>query len=151
MFNALFMYFTFSLKKKNHLFPYKSFGLVGSYIVEKHVKSTGEKSTLPWRPCHCESLSTASYPIGKEQTCHNQTEKWMASSELKIMTLMKIHVNYWKSTSAFLPFFPWMRSSTRTLATCSNSSVCDVETPKTFWKEYCVWEENKWVNLGKSG
>lgn len=142
------------LKKK--ISPYKSFGLVGSYIVEEHVKCTGKKSTLPWRPCHCKSLSTASYPIGKEQTCHKQTEKWTASPEHKIKHLtfspwqLPKETSTW-STCAFLPFFPWMRSSTRILATCSNSSVWDVETPKTFWKEYCVWEENKWVNLEKSG
>lgn len=49
-----------------------------------------------------------------------------------------------------LPFFPWMRSSTRTLATSWNSSIWDVETPKTFWKEYCVWEENKYVKTPPS-
>lgn len=56
------MYFSFNLS------PYKSFGLKGSYIVEEHVERTREKSALAWRPCHCESLSTARYPIGKEQT-----------------------------------------------------------------------------------
>lgn len=44
MFNALFTHLTSFF----NVSPYKSFGLVGSYIVEEHVKCTGEKSTLPW-------------------------------------------------------------------------------------------------------
>lgn len=58
-----------------NLYPYKSFGLVGSSTVEDHVKCTREQTPLARRPRHCERLSTASYPIGEEQTCHNHTEK----------------------------------------------------------------------------
>lgn len=67
----------FFLKKKR---SYKSSGLVGSDTVEDHFKCTGEKSTLPWRPRHCERLPAASYPIGKEQTCNNHRDNSTAKT-----------------------------------------------------------------------
>lgn len=75
--NGLFKYMTPFFKKKK---SYKSSGLVGSDTVEDHFKCTGEKSTLPWRPRHCERLPAASYPVGKEQTCNNHRENSAAKT-----------------------------------------------------------------------
>lgn len=51
---------------------YISFGLVGSYTVEDHVKGARQKSTQAWGASHGEGLSTSCDPVRKEQTCNDQ-------------------------------------------------------------------------------
>lgn len=51
---------------------YISFGLIGPYTVEDHVKGARQKATLSRWASHGKSLTTPSHSICKEQACNKQ-------------------------------------------------------------------------------